>query len=91
MTGDPLNGCRFLHQVYTKADSSYSGRVTVPVLWDRELGTIVNNESAEILRMLNREFDAFGDASVDLYPEDPRTSGVKIVIAQLEADLNNAN
>jgi putative glutathione S-transferase len=69
VTGDPENGARFLHQVYTKADSSYSGRVTVPVLWDRKHGTIVNNESAELIRMLNSEFDAFGDASLDLYPE----------------------
>lgn len=69
VTGDPLNGCRFLHQVYTNADSGYTGRVTVPVLWDRKLSTIVNNESAEILRMLNSEFDAFGDASVDLHPQ----------------------
>jgi putative glutathione S-transferase len=55
--------------VYTHADARYTGRVTVPVLWDRERGTIVNNESSEILRMLNAEFDAFGDASLDLYPE----------------------
>lgn len=66
---DPLNGVRFLHEIYTKADPLYSGRVTVPVLWDRETGTIVNNESAEIIRMLNGEFDAFGDATLDLYPE----------------------
>jgi putative glutathione S-transferase len=73
VSGDPVNGCRFLHQIYTKADPGYSGRVTVPVLWDRELGTIVNNESAEIIRMLNREFDALGDPSLDLYPEALRS------------------
>jgi len=66
---DTVNGARHLHEVYTKADSSYTGRVTVPVLWDRVHGTIVNNESSEIIRMLNSEFDAIGDASVDLYPE----------------------
>jgi putative glutathione S-transferase len=66
---DPVHGARFLHEVYTHADATYTGRVTVPVLWDRERGTIVNNESSEILRMLNAEFDAFGDASIDLYPE----------------------
>jgi putative glutathione S-transferase len=66
---DPIHGARHLHEVYTKADPSYTGRVTVPVLWDRERGTIVNNESAELLRMLNVEFDAFGDGSLDLYPE----------------------
>ncbi|WP_029006984.1 glutathione S-transferase family protein [Azospirillum halopraeferens] len=69
---DAVNGKRFLHEVYTKARSDYSGRVTVPVLWDRRTGTIVNNESAEIMRMLNREFDAYGNAALDLCPEDLR-------------------
>ncbi len=66
---DTVNGARVLHEIYTRADPRYSGRVTVPVLWDRERETVVNNESSEILRMFNREFDALGDASVDLYPE----------------------
>jgi putative glutathione S-transferase len=66
---DHVNGKRFLHEIYTQAKPDYTGRVTVPVLWDRERGTIVNNESAEIIRMLGREFDAHGDASLDLYPE----------------------
>lgn len=65
---DTVNGFQYLHQVYTAAKPDYTGRVTVPVLWDRERETIVNNESAEIIRMFNREFDAFGDATVDLYP-----------------------
>ena len=68
-TGDTLYGLDFLHQVYTRADPAYSGRVTVPVLWDRREQTIVSNESSEIIRMLNSAFDAWGDASVDLYPE----------------------
>jgi putative glutathione S-transferase len=72
VTGDPVNGARYLHQVYTKADPTYTGRVTVPVLWDRSLGTIVSNESSEIIRMFNAEFDALGDASVDFYPESLR-------------------
>ncbi|HZH27873.1 MAG TPA: glutathione S-transferase family protein [Azospirillaceae bacterium] len=71
-TSDHINGKRYLHQVYTLADPGYTGRVTVPVLWDRKQGTIVSNESAEIIRMLNSAFDAFGDASVDLYPEPLR-------------------
>lgn len=70
--GDPLTGARFLHEVYVQARPGYSGRVTVPVLWDKATGTIVNNESAEILRMLNRAFDALGDASRDFCPEDLR-------------------
>ncbi|UKJ75828.1 glutathione S-transferase family protein [Azospirillum brasilense] len=67
---DPVTGSTRLHEVYTKADPTYSGRVTVPVLWDKKTGTIVSNESAEIVRMLNREFDAFGDASLDFYPAE---------------------
>jgi putative glutathione S-transferase len=68
-TGDKLGGRSYLHQVYTDADPAYTGRVTVPVLWDGKEKTIVNNESSEIIRMLNREFDAWGDAALDLYPE----------------------
>ncbi len=67
---DPITGSTRLYEVYSKADPAYTGRVTVPVLWDRKTGTIVNNESAEIIRMLNREFDAFGDASLDFYPAE---------------------
>lgn len=67
---DPVTGSTRLYEVYAKARPDYTGRVTVPVLWDKATGTIVNNESAEIIRMLNREFDALGDASVDLYPAD---------------------
>jgi putative glutathione S-transferase len=69
---DEVNGARFLHEVYTRANSGYTGRVTVPVLWDREHSTIVNNESSEIIRMFNAEFDAIGDPSVDFYPEPLR-------------------
>lgn len=72
-TGDDLYGLDFLHQIYTKADPHYSGRVTVPVLWDRKTKTIVSNESSEIIRMLNVAFDVWGDASVDLYPVPLRT------------------
>lgn len=68
-TGDTLYGSDFLHQIYTRADPAYSGRVTVPVLWDRKGETIVNNESSEIIRMLNSAFDEWGDASLDFYPE----------------------
>ncbi len=68
-TGDSLYGLDYLHQVYTKADPNYSGRVTVPILWDKKTETIVSNESAEIIRMLNSAFDEWGDASLDLYPK----------------------
>ncbi|QOF70468.1 glutathione S-transferase family protein [Aminobacter sp. SR38] len=68
-TGDTLYGLEYLHQIYTMADPTYSGRVTVPVLWDKKEKTIVSNESSEIIRMLNQAFDAWGDAAVDFYPE----------------------
>ncbi len=70
---DPLNGADHLYQIYLKAKPDYTGRVTVPVLWDKATGTIVNNESAEIIRMLNSEFNAWSRApELDLYPEDLR-------------------
>ena len=69
---DPIADKQYLHEVYTSADPTYTGRATVPILWDRERATIVNNESADIVRMLNTAFDQFGDASVDLYPKDLR-------------------
>jgi putative glutathione S-transferase len=73
VTGDLVNGKEFLHQVYTLADPTYSGRVTVPVLWDRETKTIVSNESAEIIRMLNSAFDGVGATEGDYYPDGFRT------------------
>ncbi|MEM7171568.1 MAG: glutathione S-transferase family protein [Pseudomonadota bacterium] len=69
---DPLHGADVLHQVYTAADPTYSGRVTVPVLWDKERGTIVSNESSEIIRMFNSAFDGIGAAPGDFYPQDLR-------------------
>lgn len=71
-TGDQLYDAKRLYEIYTRADPEYSGRVTVPVLWDKQRQTIVSNESAEIIRMLNSAFDEFGDASLDFYPEDLR-------------------
>ena len=71
-TPDTANGYDYLYEVYTHAKPDYTGKVTVPVLWDKHLKTIVNNESSEIIRMLNSEFDAFGDASVDFYPQELR-------------------
>ena len=67
---DPIIKADFMNQVYTAAKPDYTGRASVPVLWDRETGTIVSNESSEIIRMFNSAFDAFGDASLDFHPRD---------------------
>ncbi len=67
-TPDTINQVKFLHQIYTKADPNYTGRVTVPILWDKKQNTIVNNESSEIIRMLNSEFNEFADSTMDFYP-----------------------
>lgn len=85
---DPLNGATFMHEIYTKIDPTYTGRATVPVLWDKKQKTIVNNESADIIRMLNSAFDKFGDASVNLYPE-AITPEIDILNASLYDQLNN--
>jgi putative glutathione S-transferase len=66
---DPINNAQFMHQVYTAAAPDYSGRVTVPVLWDKQTGTIVSNESADIIRMFNAAFDGVGAKAGDYYPE----------------------
>lgn len=68
---DPINGARFLHEIYTKADPTMTGRVTVPVLWDKKTASIVNNESAEIIRMFNAEFAPLAKGP-DFYPADVR-------------------
>lgn len=70
---DTLNGVTYLHELYTRADPHFTGRATVPVLWDRKTGTIVNNESADIVRMLNSGFGMLADNRIDLYPEALRT------------------
>ncbi|MGB2235009.1 MAG: glutathione S-transferase family protein [Candidatus Puniceispirillum sp.] len=65
---DTVNGADYLYQIYTSAKPDYSGRVTVPVLWDKKTGTIVSNESSEIIRMFNAAFDDIGARSGDYYP-----------------------
>ncbi|SNY92686.1 putative glutathione S-transferase [Cohaesibacter sp. ES.047] len=72
VVADPFFSADYLHQIYTKADPDYTGRVTVPVLWDKQKGTVVSNESAEIIRMFNTAFDGIGAAEGDYYPEDDR-------------------
>lgn len=65
---DHLNGFSYLHELYTATEPRFTGRVSVPVLWDKVTRRIVNNESSEIIRMFNQAFDGLGDAEVDLYP-----------------------
>ena len=84
-TPDAIHAARRLYEVYLAADAAYSGRVTVPVLWDRQRGTIVSNESAEILRMLN---GAFGSTGPDLYPEDLRAA-IDALNARIYDRVNN--
>ena len=84
---DP-GGARFLHEVYRRADPRYTGRVTVPVLWDIDAGTIVNNESADIIRIFNAGFDAVGARPGDLYPEALRPE-IDAVNARIYETLNN--
>ncbi len=87
-TGDTLYGLDFLHRIYTKADPAFSGRVTVPVLWDKQTETIVSNESSEIIRMLNSAFDEWGDASLDFYPEELRGE-IDAINALVYPSINN--
>ncbi|SAK80659.1 Glutathionyl-hydroquinone reductase YqjG [Caballeronia catudaia] len=85
---DTINGARYLHQVYTAADPHYSGRVTVPILWDKARGTIVNNESSEIIRMLNSAFDGIGAKPGDYYPGDLREE-IDALNTRIYDTLNN--
>ena len=71
-TGDPLFGSDFLRDIYIRAKSDYTGRVTVPVLWDKKRETIVSNESSEIIRMFNTAFNGLTGDETDFYPEELR-------------------
>lgn len=69
---DSIGAATYLHQVYTRAQADYSGRVTVPILWDKQNNTIVSNESSEIIRMFNSAFDGIGAKTGDYYPKELR-------------------
>ena len=73
-TGDSLFAKNYMHEIYTQAQADYTGRVTVPVLWDKQRNTIVSNESSEIIRMLNSAFDEVGALPGDFYPEALRSA-----------------
>jgi putative glutathione S-transferase len=85
---DALHHADFLHQVYTRADAVYTGRVTVPVLWDKQGNTIVSNESSEIIRMFNSAFDEVGAKSGDYYPEELREK-IDEINARVYSNVNN--
>ncbi|MEX0345522.1 MAG: glutathione S-transferase family protein [Rhizobiaceae bacterium] len=87
-TGDTVNGKKLLNEVYASSDPTYSGRVTVPVLWDKQQGVIVSNESSEIIRMFNSAFNQWADTSTDYYPEALR-SEIDEVNAPIYANINN--
>ena len=85
---DPIHDAKALADVYVAADPKYSGRVTVPVLWDKQRKTIVNNESSEIIRMLNGAFDGLGAKPGDYYPKDLRTE-IDALNARIYDTVNN--
>lgn len=85
---DTVNNAAFLHQVYTAADPRYSGRATVPVLWDKRSGTIVSNESSEIIRMLNSAFNGVGAEPGDHCPE-PLRPEIDALNARVYGTVNN--
>ena len=87
-TADSIHGESYLRDIYRTADPTYTGRPTVPVLWDRERETIVNNESREIMRDLDVRFDEFASRDVDLYPEGHRAE-VDRLIDDLYEPVNN--
>lgn len=78
-SGDAINGAKFHHEIYTQENPNYTGRVTVPVLWDKKQNRIVNNESADIIRMLNSAFNHITGNTLDFYPK------------QLQAAINELN
>ncbi|AOX03550.1 glutathione-dependent reductase [Moorena producens PAL-8-15-08-1] len=85
---DTVNGARYLREVYIKGDPNCTGRVTVPVLWDKETGTIVNNESREIIRMFDLEFDGIAQSDISFYPENLREKIDKTIDA-IYQPINN--
>jgi putative glutathione S-transferase len=85
---DPINRAQRLYEVYLAADPHYSGRATVPVLWDKKQGTIVSNESKEIIRMFNSAFDEVGATGPDYYPEALREE-IDELNEYIYANVNN--
>ncbi len=87
-TPDRVNGFHYLHEAYTASDPHYTGKVTVPALWDKKTKRVVNNESSEIIRMLNSEFAAVGADPTDYYPEALRGE-IDRINETIYANVNN--
>ncbi len=87
-TPDTVNGFRYLHQAYTATDPRYTGKVTVPTLWDNKTRRIVNNESSEIIRMLNSEFEDIASDGADFYPK-PMRAEIDRLNEMIYANVNN--
>jgi putative glutathione S-transferase len=87
-TPDRVNGFRHLHEAYSASNPHYTGKVTVPTLWDKKTKRIVNNESSEIIRMLNSEFGALGADPTDFYPKHLHAE-IDRINAQVYANVNN--
>ena len=87
-TGDALFGARYLRDIYLKSDPEMSGRVTVPVLWDKQQGQIVSNESSEIIRMFNSAFDRTTGNSEDYWPQE-RRDDIEALNARIYSNVNN--
>ncbi len=87
-TPDTVNGFRYLHQAYTASDPRYTGKVTVPTLWDSKTRRIVNNESSEIIRMLNSEFEDIASDGADFYPK-PMRAEIDRLNEMIYANVNN--
>jgi putative glutathione S-transferase len=85
---DPLYGLRYYYELYRRADPDYSGRVTVPALWDKQRETIVSNEASEIIRMLNSAFDGLTDSDLDFYPE-PLHGAIDAINEAVYTRVNN--
>ena len=87
-SGDALYNHQYLHEIYTQHDTRYSGRVTVPVLWDKQQQCIVNNESADIIRMFNSAFNGLTDNTLDFYPQALRQT-IDTINEEVYENINN--
>ena len=88
VVADNINEAEYLHQVYVAAKADYTGRVTVPILWDKKTRTIVSNESSEIIRMFNSAFDDIGALDGDYYPVELRTE-IEALNGRIYSSVNN--